>query len=109
MTSVKDKTGTIRVCVVSIALGIAFGSVITSLERFSAQNQKASVTTDSSKRMADGKQWTTHNLEVNIWPFVYVGVGAARMSIIGGWMAIADGRRVAADGEALRWRQRGFG
>ena len=68
MTSVKDKTGTIRVCVVSIALGIAFGSVITSLERFSAQNQKASVTTDSSKRMADGKQWTKHNLDVNTIP-----------------------------------------
>jgi len=66
MTSVKDKTGTIRVCVVSIALGVAFGSVITSLERFSAQ--KASVTTDSSKRMADGKQWTTHNLDVNTMP-----------------------------------------
>ncbi len=40
---------------VSIALSIAFGSVIASLERLSAQNQKASGTTDSSKRMADGK------------------------------------------------------
>ena len=38
MTSVKDKTRTIRVCVVSIALSSAFGSVIASLEQLSAQN-----------------------------------------------------------------------
>jgi len=41
-------------------------------------------------------------------PFVHVGVGAASMSIIGRWMAIADGRRMAAVGEGLRWRQRGI-
>ena len=40
----------IRVCVVSIALSVAFG------------------TTDSSKRMADGKQWTTQNLNVKTVP-----------------------------------------
>jgi len=65
MTSVKDKTRPIRVCVVSIALSIAFGSVSASLERRSAQDQKASGTMYSSTRMADGKQWTTHNLNVN--------------------------------------------
>ena len=68
MTSVKDKTRPIRVCVVSIALSIAFGSVSASLERRSAQDQKASGTMYSSKRMADGKQWTTHNLNVNTVP-----------------------------------------
>lgn len=68
MTSVKDKTGPIRVCVVSIALSIAFGSVSASLERRSVQDQKASGTMYSSKRMADGKQWTTHNLNVNTAP-----------------------------------------
>src|SRR5712691_7215143 len=68
MTSVKDKTRPIRVCVVSIALSIAFGSVSASLDRRSAQDQKASGTMYSSKRMADGKQWTTHNLNVNIVP-----------------------------------------
>jgi hypothetical protein len=51
MSTVKHKTRPIRVCVVSIALSIAFGSVIASLERLSAQNQKASGTTDSSKRI----------------------------------------------------------
>jgi len=68
MTSAKDKTRPIRVCVVSLALSIAFGSASASLERRSAQDPKASGTTYSSKRMADGKQWTTHNLNVNTVP-----------------------------------------
>jgi uncharacterized protein (TIGR02145 family) len=38
------------------------------LERLSAQDQKASGTAYSSKRMADGKQWTTRNLNVNTEP-----------------------------------------
>src|SRR5947209_3783394 len=58
----------IRVCVVSIALSIAFGSVSASMERRSAQDQKASGTTYSAKRMADGKQWMTHNLNVHTVP-----------------------------------------
>ena len=118
MTSVRHKTRPIRVFVVSIALSIAFWSVSVSLERLSAQDQKVSGTIYSSKRMADGKQWMTRNLDVTtalsycyedaelklppVWPFVHVGVGAASMSIIGRWVAIADGRRMAADGEALR-------
>lgn len=68
MTSLKHKTRPIRVCVVSIALSIAFGYVSASLERLSAQDQKASGTMYSSKRMADGKQWTTHNLNVETVP-----------------------------------------
>ena len=58
-----------------------------------------------SRRMPDGKQWTTDNLNVSlasptvtryglelpsIWPFVHVGSGAAGMSITGNWVAIAD-------------------
>jgi uncharacterized protein (TIGR02145 family) len=38
------------------------------LERLSAQDQKASGTTYSSKRLADGKQWTTLNLNINTVP-----------------------------------------
>ena len=68
MTSVKDKTGPIRICVASIAMSIAFGSVSASVERRPAHGQKASGTTNSSKRMADGKQWTTQNLNVNTVP-----------------------------------------
>jgi len=112
MTSVKDKTRTIRVCVVPIALSIAFGSVIASLERLSAQNQKASGTTDSSKRMADGKLWTTHNLNVNTVPSycyedaerncrqygrLYTWESARR-----GCQSLGDGWRLPTDKE---WRQ----
>lgn len=59
MTRVKDMARPIRVLVVSIALSIAFSS---------AQYLKTSGTMYSSKRMADGKQWTTHNLDVNTVP-----------------------------------------
>jgi uncharacterized protein (TIGR02145 family) len=56
MTGVKHKTRPIRVCVVSIALGIAFGSLSICLERLSA------------RRMADRKQWTARNLNVKTVP-----------------------------------------
>ena len=68
MTNVTDNTRPVRVCVVSMALSVAFGSVGASLERRSAQDQKASGTMYSSKRMGDGKQWTTDNLNVNTVP-----------------------------------------
>ncbi|HYM06194.1 MAG TPA: FISUMP domain-containing protein [Terriglobales bacterium] len=68
MTRVKDKTRPIRVFVVLIALGITFWSVSASLEHLSAQDQKAFGTMYSSKQMADGKQWTTRNLDVNSVP-----------------------------------------
>ena len=112
MTSVKDKTRPIRVCVVSIALSIAFGSVSASLERLSAQDQKASGTTYSSKRMADGKQWTTQNLNVNTVPSycyedaepncrrygrLYTWESARR-----GCQSLGDGWRLPTDDE---WRQ----
>src|SRR5690242_551129 len=64
MISVNLKTMLIRVCAVSIALGITFGSVSAFWGHLSAQDQKADGTMISSKRMADGKQWTTHNLNV---------------------------------------------
>jgi hypothetical protein len=49
MISVKYKTKLIQVCVVSITLSIAFGSVSAFLERISAQDQKASSTMNFSK------------------------------------------------------------
>jgi uncharacterized protein (TIGR02145 family) len=70
MTSVTDKTRRIRVFVILIALGIAFGFVGISL---SAQGQKASDAV-YSKRMADGKEWMTHNLDANTVPsYCYEG------------------------------------
>jgi uncharacterized protein (TIGR02145 family) len=66
MVGVKGQTVPIRACVVAIALGMVLESVF--LERLSAQDQKASSTVYSSKRMADGKEWTAHNLDVNTVP-----------------------------------------
>jgi uncharacterized protein (TIGR02145 family) len=66
MTSVCDKTRPIRIRVVAIALIITFASLSTScLTKYSAKDQSARATI-SSRRMPDGKQWTTENLNVNI-------------------------------------------
>jgi uncharacterized protein (TIGR02145 family) len=48
-----------------IALSLAFGCPFVFSERLSAQDRKAS-TTYSPERLADGKQWTTSNLNVNV-------------------------------------------
>jgi uncharacterized protein (TIGR02145 family) len=59
----------IRIPVVAIALSIAFGSIggAGSAHR-SANDQNLSGTNFSPKRMADGKEWTTANLNVNASP-----------------------------------------
>jgi len=112
MTSVKDKTRPIRICVVSIALSIASGSVSASLERHSAQDRKASGTMHSSKGMADGKQWTTHNLNVNTVPsYCYedAELNCRRYGRLYTWesarrgcQSLGDGWRLPTDDE---WRQ----
>jgi uncharacterized protein (TIGR02145 family) len=112
MTSVKDKTGPIRVCVVSIALSIAFGSVGAALARRSAQDEKASGTMHASKRMADGKQWTTQNLNLNTVPSDCYEAFEANCRQYGrlyswesarrGCQALGDGWRLPTDDE---WRQ----
>jgi uncharacterized protein (TIGR02145 family) len=112
MSIVKHKTRPIRVCVVSIALSIAFGSLSTSLQRPSAQAQKASGTTYSLKWMADGKQWTTHNLDVNAMPsYCYedAELNCRRYGRLYTWesarrvcQSLGDGWRLPTDDE---WRQ----
>ena len=59
----------IRTRVAAVALSIAFGSVsgAGSTER-KADAQGLSDATPSSKRMADGNEWTTANLNVNVSP-----------------------------------------
>jgi uncharacterized protein (TIGR02145 family) len=64
MTGIKCKTMPIRVFVVLLALSTACGFVSASFQRHSAQDQQSSGAMSSSKRMADGKQWTTYNLNV---------------------------------------------
>lgn len=60
--------GSIRVCGMSIALAIGCGSFSGSLAGRPAQERKAFGPKDSFRRMADGKRWTTNNLNVNIVP-----------------------------------------
>ena len=99
MTSVNDKTRPIRVFAVSIVLSLAFGSVSASLERLSAQDQKAPGTMYSPKRMADGKQWANRNLNVNTVPsYCYedAELNCRRRQSLG------DGWQLPTDNE---WRQ----
>ena len=112
MARVKDKTGPIRVFVVPIALSIAFWSVSVSLERLSAQDRKASGTMLSSKRMADGKQWMTHNLDVNTAPsYCYedVELNCRRYGRLYTWESARRGCQSLGDGWRLptndEWRQ----
>ena len=112
MTRIKHKTRPIRVFAVSIALSMAFWSVSASWERLSAQDQKASGTMYSSKRMADGKQWTTHNLTVDIVPsYCYedAALNCRRYGRLYTWesarrgcQSLGDGWRLPTDNE---WRQ----
>jgi len=112
MTSVKHKTMPIRVCVVSIVLSMGFVAASASLERLSAQDQKADGTTYSSKRMADGKQWMTHNLNVKTVPSYCYEDAESNCRQYGrlytwesarlGCQSLGDGWRLPTDDE---WRQ----
>jgi uncharacterized protein (TIGR02145 family) len=112
MTSGKAKTRPIRVFVVSIALSTAFWSVSAPLERLSAQDQKASGATYSSKRMADGKLWMTHNLDVNTsasYCYENAERNCSRYGRLYTWesarrvcQSLGDGWRLPTDDE---WRQ----
>ena len=57
---------TSRIAAASIALSITFGLLDgAGSTKLSAKEQSLSGTVASSKRMADGKEWTTANLTVN--------------------------------------------
>jgi len=112
MTGLKHRTRPIPACVGSIALSIAFLSVGISLEHLLAQDQKPSGTMDSSNRMADGKQWTTDNLDVKAIPsYCYedAELNCRRYGRLYTWesarracQSLGDGWRLPTDAE---WRQ----
>ena len=112
MTRIKDKTRPIRVFAVTIALSMAFWSVSASVEHLSAEDQGASGTMYSSKRMADGKQWMTRNLDVNTAPsYCYedAELNCRRYGRLYTWesarrvcQSLGDGWRLPTDDE---WRQ----
>jgi uncharacterized protein (TIGR02145 family) len=112
MSTVNRRTMSIRVCVASIALSVAFGSAIACLKDVSAQGGNASGATNSSKRMADGKLWTTQNLNVKSVPsYCYDDADAncVRYGRLYTWESarrvcesLGDGWRLPTDDE---WRQ----
>jgi uncharacterized protein (TIGR02145 family) len=100
-----------RIHLVAIALSVAFASVGASSQRSSAKEQNVSGTI-SSRRMADGKEWTTTNLNVNASPSycyddaepncrrygrLYTWASAQRVC-----QSLGDGWRLPTDDE---WRQ----
>jgi len=58
----------IRIRAVAIALSVAFGSAGAAVSQRSAEQQNVPGTIASSRRMADGKEWTTANPNVNASP-----------------------------------------
>ena len=109
----EDDMTTMRIGVVAIALSMAAGLV---LDAGSTQppgkDRNLSGTTGSSKRMADGKEWTTSNLNVNTpssycyedaesncrrYGRLYTWESAQR-----GCQSLGDGWRLPTDDE---WRQ----
>ena len=112
MISGSHNTRLIRVCAVSIALSIAFECMSAFLGRYSAQVQQASGTLPSAKRMADGKQWTTDNLNVETVPsYCYDSAesNCRRYGRLYTWesaqrvcQSLGDGWRLPTDDE---WRQ----
>jgi uncharacterized protein (TIGR02145 family) len=103
----------IPIRVVAVALSIAFGSVgcATSTSR-SANNGTASGTNPSFTRMADGKEWTTDNLNVSVSPSYCYGdaePNCRRYGRLYTWesaqrvcQSLGDGWRLPTDDE---WRQ----
>jgi uncharacterized protein (TIGR02145 family) len=105
----KIRTG---VGVVSIVLAIAFGSAGASLERRSAEDRQASAATVVSKRMADGKQWTTRNLSVQTdssWCYEDSEPNCRQYGRLYTWESARRGCELLGDGWRLPtdddWRQ----
>jgi uncharacterized protein (TIGR02145 family) len=113
MNSFQDKMTPIRIRVVAIALSIALGSVGAScLTHRSAKNQKVPGTSYSARRMPDGKQWMTENLNVNAEPsYCYedTELNCRRYGRLYTWESAQRGCRSLGDGWRLptndEWRQ----
>ena len=112
MIGVNRKTRLMRVCAVAIALSAAFESLSVCWERFSAQVQQASGMLPSAKRMADGKQWMTENLNlktVSSYCYEDAEANCRRYGRLYTWesarhvcQSLGDGWRLPTDDE---WRQ----
>ncbi len=115
MNGVQKNRRPIRTRVVAIALSIAFGSIGASWSTHrSAKDQTVSGTvgTVSSRRMPDGKLWTTNNLDVNTrssYCYEDAEPNCRRYGRLYTWEAAQRGCQSLGDGWRLptndRWRQ----
>jgi len=102
MIGVKLRISQIRVRVLAAALGITFGSLCISLQHLSAQDQKASGSLSLGK-MADGKQWTIQNLNIDIVPS-YCYDDAAKNCLQYGRLYTWESARRACQSLGASWR-----
>jgi Fibrobacter succinogenes major domain (Fib_succ_major) len=101
-----------RIRIVAIALSIAFGSVGAGSTHRSTKDQNLADAIVSSRPMADGKEWTTTNLNVNVSPsYCYDDAepNCRRYGRLYPWesaqrvcQSLGDGWRLPTDDE---WRQ----
>ena len=99
----------VQICVLLVTLSVGFGYP---LQRVSAQNHKTSGTKYLSKRMADGKQWMTQNLDVDAMPSYCYEDAERNCRQYGRWytwesaqqacQSLGDGWRLPTDDE---WRR----
>ena len=108
-----SRTMRIQLRVVTVALSIAFGSLCTAcFDRRSADAQKPSAAVHSFKRMSDGKEWMTENLNVDTnGSYCYEGaeLNCRRYGRLYTWesarrgcQSLGDGWRLPTDDE---WRR----
>jgi uncharacterized protein (TIGR02145 family) len=100
-----------RLYPVSIALGITFVFLCTSLDDVSAQGQKSS-NPISFERLADGREWTTQNADVSTMPsycYADADLNCRHYGRLYTWdsarrvcQSLGDGWRLPTDDE---WRQ----
>lgn len=112
MGSVSDRTSSIWICVVTMALSLAFGPINAPSARLSAQAREPAGEMNPARRMADGKLWTTQNLNLNATPsYCYedTEINCRRYGRLYTWesagsacRSLGDGWRLPADGE---WRE----
>lgn len=103
----------IQLRVVTVALSIAFGSLCTAcFDRRSADAQKPSAAVHSFKRMSDGKEWMTENLNVDTnGSYCYEGaeLNCRRYGRLYTWESAQRGCRSLGEGWKLptddEWRQ----
>ena len=114
MNSIQDNRARVRAGVVTISLSIAFGLIGSSCSahRSASDDQNVAGTIAPSRRMADGRQWMTENLNVNAdqsYCYDDTETNCRRYGRLYTWGSAQRGCRSLGDGWRLptddEWRQ----